>query len=317
MNASAICSELYKIIHKQQLIGRVHSVFDSSLNILDENGQLITFLNPNKPMSPNAIKVEENISFLDLSIKQGQELTFSKEFAIDEKGKRIICYNKATLWDKSPTLFEGGNLFRDTLENVSEKLNNMGIFILREGKKYGIVPLLRTLESRIEGIELLLDEDTVFSKKEEFIKERFLSFIDSYINEDIEEISQGASKIVGYGIGLTPSMDDFLSGIMLSRIYLSSYLHQDMDRAYEINKAIIKHIINKTTLVSQEMMTHSSRGDVNEDLRNLMLSFLTDRYTEGFNECLKRVADFGATSGTDMISGIYVGSLIMLLNIRR
>lgn len=312
MNATTICNELYKIIQKNQLKGQVHSVFDNSFNVLDENAQLITFLGPNKPMSPNSIKIEEKISFLDLSIKQGQKLTFFKDFVLNEDSKIIIYYDKASLWDKSPILFTDTDLSRESMENVFRKLNSMGTFILREGKKHGIVPLLKTLEGRIKGVELLIDDNIVLSKKEEFIQDRFLSFIDSYSNEDIDEIALRASKIVGYGIGLTPSMDDFLSGIMVSRIYLSSYLNHDIKKAYEINKAIIKHIINKTTLVSQEMMIHSSRGDVNEDLRNLMISLLTNRCSDSFYECLKKVSSFGETSGTDMISGIYIGSCIML-----
>lgn len=312
MDATAICSELYKVIQKNQLNGQVHSVFENSFNVLDENAQLITFLSTNKPMSPNSIKVEEKISFLDLPIKQGQKLTFYKDFVLDEDGEIVIYYNKASLWDKSPILLTDANLLRESMENVFRKLNSMGTFILREGKKHGIVPLLKTLESRIKGVELFINDNIVLTKKEEFIQERFLSFIDSYINEDIEEISLRASKIVGYGIGLTPSMDDFLSGIMISRIYLSSYLNQDIEKAYEINKAIIKHILNKTTLVSQEMMIHSSRGEVNEDLRNLMISLLTNRYADSFYECLKKVSSFGETSGTDMISGIYIGSHILL-----
>lgn len=312
MNATVICSELYKVIQKNQLRGQVHSVFDNSFNVIDENAQLITFLSPNKPMSPNSIKIEEKISFLDLPIKQGQRLTFFKDFVLNEDSKTVIYYDKASLWDKSPILLTDANLLRESMENVFRKLNSMGTFILREGKKHGIVPLLKTLEGRIKGVELFINDNIVLTKKEEFIQERFLSFIDSYINEDIEEISLRASKIVGYGIGLTPSMDDFLSGIMISRIYLSSYLNQDIEKAYEINKAIIKHILNKTTLVSQEMMIHSSRGEVNEDLRNLMISLLTNRYADSFYECLKKVSSFGETSGTDMISGIYIGSHILL-----
>lgn len=315
MEATVICSELYKVIQKNQLKGQVHSVFENSFNVLDENAQLITFLSPNKPMSPSSIKVEEKISFLDLPIKQGQKLTFCKDFVLDEDGKIVIYYDKASLWDKSPILFKDASLLRESMENVFRKLDSMGTFILREGKKHGIVPLLKTLEGRIKGVELFIDDNIVLGKKEEFIRERFLSFIDSYKDEDINEISLRASKIIGYGIGLTPSMDDFLSGIMVSRIYLSSYLNQDLEKAYEINKAIIKHITNKTTLVSQEMMIHSSRGDVNEDLRNLMISLLTNRYTDSFNECLKKVSGFGETSGTDMISGIYIGSHILLNNI--
>lgn len=310
MNATVICKELYECLQKNQLKGQVHSIFDNSFNVLDESDQLITFLGPSKPMSPNSIKIREKCSFLDSDIRQGQKLTFLKDHVLIEDSGIKIYYEEASLWDKKPLLDVG--LKRESMENVFKKLNKMGDFIAKEGKKDGIVPLLKTLNSRIKGIETLFDNNMPLSKREEFIRERFLSFIDSYIIEDLDDISLKTSNIVGFGIGLTPSMDDFLSGIMVSRVYLSAYLNHDLTKAYEINKSIIKHIKNKTTLVSQEMMIHSSKGEVNEDLRNLMVSFVTDNSIEDFYQNLKKVSDIGETSGTDMISGIYIGSCIML-----
>ncbi len=312
MNATIICKELYDYIQKNQPKGQVHSIFDNSLNILDENNQFITFLSPNKPMSPNSIKIRENSSFLDSDFRQGQKLAFFKDYVSIQDSSKEIYYSKASLWDKSPILFTGSTLIKAPVENVSNKLKKMGIFILEEGKKDGIVPLLKTLKGRIKGVELLLDSNITLSKREEFIRERFLSFIDSYIKEDLDDVSTKASRVIGYGIGLTPSMDDFLSGIMVSQIYLSSYLNLDLKKAHELNNSIIKHIENKTTLVSQEMMRYASKGEVNEDLRNLMVSLLTNSSIEDFYQNLKKVSDIGETSGTDMISGIYIGSCIVL-----
>lgn len=312
MNATAICKELYEYIQNNQPIGQVHSVFDNSFNVLDENNQFITFLGPSKPMSPNSIKIREKSSFLNSDIKQGQKLTFLKDYVLIEDSNIEVFYNKASLWDKKPLLFLDGGLEKEFVENVLKKLNKMGSFIVKEGKKDGIAPLLKTLIGRIKGLELLLDNKMNLSKREEFIRERFLSFIDSYIMGDLDAIARKAGSIVGYGVGLTPSMDDFLSGIMVSQVYLSAYLNHDLSRTFEVNKAIIKHIKNKTTLISQEMMIHSSRGEVNEDVRNLMIFFITGSSLEDFYKCLKKVSDIGETSGIDMISGIYIGSCIAL-----
>ncbi len=312
MIASNICREIYIKVQANRLKGQIHSVFHNSCNVLDQNNQLISLLGPNKPMAPHSIKLANNVSFLDLGFKQGQELEFYDGFVLVKNNSTIIAYDKANLWDKEPLLFSNINLIKDSKENVFEKLNKMGTFILEEGKKDGIVPLLKALGGKIKGVELILDDNICFGNKEEFIKERFLRFIDSYINESIDEISLSSKEIVGFGIGLTPSMDDFLSGIMISRIYLSSYLNKNLNKALELNKAIVKYIKNKTTLVSEEMLMFSSKGEGNEDVRNLMVSLLTNKSKDAFYKYLKKVSDFGETSGTDMISGIYIGSCIML-----
>lgn len=312
MIASNICQNLYEAIKAKPLKGQIHSVFENSFNVIDQNAQLISILGPNKPMAPSSIRIEEDISFLDLGLEKGQKLEFYDDFALIKENNIVISYDKAFLWNKDPVLFSDMKLVKDSAENVFRKLKKMGTFILEEGKREGIVPLLKTLQGKIKGVELIIDNNILLDRKEEFIKERFLTFIDNYIKEDSEKISLSTKDIIGFGIGLTPSMDDFLSGIMISRIYLSSYMNNDVKKAYEINKAIVKYINNKTTLVSEEMLMCSSKGEANEDVRNLMMSLLTNKSTNVFYNYLKKVADFGETSGTDMISGIYIGSRILL-----
>lgn len=312
MIASDICKDLYEAVQENRLKGQVHSVFDNSFNVLDQNNQLISFLGKNKPMSPHSIKFKEKLSFLNLGLERGQRLEFYNDFVLIKESNTVITYDKAFLWAKEPVLFSNVNLLRDSMENVSIKLDKMGTFIKEEGKRDGIVPLLKSLEDKIKGVELMLDNSIVLGRNEEFIKERFLAFIDSYIKENIDDISLRSKGIVGFGIGLTPSMDDFLSGIMISRIYLYSYLNCDMKKALKINNAIVKYIKNKTTLVSEEMLMFSSRGEANEDVRNLMISLLTNSPIDVFQKYLEKVASFGETSGTDMISGIYIGCRILL-----
>lgn len=311
MNSSHICLYLHEAIQEKHLKGKIHSVFENSFNVLDEDNRLISFLSPNKPMGPKAIKLKEQILFTDLDLQTGEELEFYKEFVLI-KGRNIrINYDKAFLWDKKPILFTNENLRKDLSENVSIKIKIIGEFLLNEGSKEGIYPLLKTLKGKVNINDSILEDKAPLGRNEEFIKERFLSFIDSYIREDIEDISIRAKNIVGFGVGLTPSMDDFISGIMVSKIYLSSYFNQHIEKALNFNKAIVKHIKSKTTLVSEEMLMFSSLGEANEDVRNLMLSFLTNSPIDMFYDNLRKVASFGATSGTDIISGIYVGSCII------
>lgn len=119
-------------------------------------------------------------------------------------------------------------------------------------------------------------------------------------------------NIIGYGIGLTPSMDDFISGMMISRIYIFYYLEKNLQTAYEFNHAIIKEIDNKTTRISEEMLKYSSLGQGNEYIKDLMISFLGNFPMEDFERNLLRSIEIGETSGTDMLLGIYTGSCILL-----
>ncbi|MBZ2175184.1 DUF2877 domain-containing protein [Schnuerera sp. xch1] len=308
MNSLMICNTLYKKILKGGLKGNIHSVFNSSFNVLDQNHQLVSFLNSKKPMSPNSIKIDNDISFLSLGIEPKLELQFFQSFALIEGLNIKITYDKVNFWDKNPVL----TFTKDSKENVFRKLRIMSKLLIENGKTEGILPLLSTLQGKIKGLDLFLNSKTNLNKREKFIKERFLKFLDNYIREDIDNLSLYAKDIVGFGRGLTPAMDDFLCGIMVSRIYLSSYLDHDMERNYKVNRAIVEMIKNKTTIVSEEMLNYSSLGETNEDIRRLMLSFLGEDPFYYFVKNVKNVVKIGETSGTDILSGIYIGSSILL-----
>lgn len=308
MECSHICHGLYKRLLVEDFTGIVHSVFNSSFNVLDDNQQLITFLNAKRPMSPNSIKIGENVSYHSLGIKPKQTVYFSREI-VEVKDSNIKFFLKELeLWEKGPNL----SFRRDNKVNILTKLNRMGEILSKEGKKDGIYPLIGSLENSLEGLEVLFDSNHTTSNRDDFIKQRFIKFIESYIEEDLVKLSKNSVDIIGYGVGLTPSMDDFLSGIMISRIYLSYYLGLKMVYAYKINEAIIKELNNKTTMVSQELLRFSSVGEANDYVKDLMVSFLGISPMKVFIDNLEKVLSIGETSGTDMLLGIYIGSRIIL-----
>lgn len=308
MDGLSICSALYENILKGNLEGSIHSVFNNSFIVQVKDQRLITFLNSKKTMSPNAIKTDNHMSFLDLEFKPKLRINFFRDFALIKALDIEIRYSEAFLWNKNPIL----NFVKGSRENFITKLNAMGKFLIEKGDQNGIFPLLNILQGKIKGLELFRYNDINSYKREEFILERFLRFIDSYIKEDLDNLSLDAKNIVGYGKGLTPSMDDFLSGIMISRLYLSKYLGVNIEDSYKINKAIIKEIRGLTTLISEDMLIYSSVGEANEDIRRLMISLLGTAPIRRFIEDAENVIRIGETSGTDILLGIHTGVTIML-----
>lgn len=122
---------------------------------------------------------------------------------------------------------------------------------------------------------------------------------------------------MGFGAGLTPAMDDFLSGLMIANIYINHYLESNLDNVNKINYEIIKDMDKITTFVSEEMLKSSSKGEANEDIRNLMLGLVGTSTKEEFIKLTIKVADLGHSSGTDILCGIYIGSYIILGTITR
>jgi len=308
MDVVSICKQLQKNIQRENMAGVVHSVFDSAFNVITSDNEFVTFIIFNKPMAPSSIKLSDNKSYLKMGIESGMRIYFYNEYAWLESLNISFKYGTSLPWDKSPVF----SYFKDNIENVYSKLNIINKFLKTYGKMEGILSLLTTLNESYIGLELNSNESHTLDKKEQFIKDRFLSFIEAYSQECNTCIADRVKNIIGFGAGLTPSMDDFISGLMISRIYLHDYLNKDVNLCYKFNEQMINKIGQKTTKVSEEMLKLSSKGEVNEQLRNLVLSLISNATIEELVHNLEAVSSFGETSGTDIISGIYIGSKIAL-----
>lgn len=307
MKVEKICKDLFNNIQRKEFKGIVHSVFPNSFNLLDGNKNLITILNPGRALAPNSMRLKEYISFKDLDIPLNSQVFFTRNYGEIWGTNLRLYYTESDLWNKAPNL----NFKKDSPSQVKLKLEKMGEFLLKRGKKLGIYPLIKVLEE-IKGVNLVIDKSLDFGPNEEFMKNRFLKFIQAYKEENLLELGGSAKNIIGYGIGLTPSMDDFISGIMISRLYLSHYLEKDMEDVYKINQAIIKEMKDRTTVVSEEMLKFTALGEVNEYMKDLIISYLGDFPMGEFEKNLNRIINIGETSGTDMLLGLYVGSCILL-----
>lgn len=306
MIADSICFHLSDQLGNIHIESIVHSVFHQAFNIITEKNQFITFLNYNKSLSPSSIRLLSNKSFKDLGIKPNMKIYFYNQMIKIEDLNIEIAINKIEKWNSDPNF----TYQKNNSNEVFKKLNHIKYFLENTTHSQGIIPLLTFLKEKQPQL-LEFTENKSIENRHIFIKERFLTFIDLYILEDIDQIGDSVKSIIGFGDGLTPSIDDFITGLMISRLYLFDYLNLNVKEALDFNKKIVEQISEKTTRVSEEMLKHSSEGRVNEDIRKFMISILSPISSNDFFEALKNLADFGETSGIDVISGIYIGSVLL------
>ena len=302
MDASHISKDLYNWIQIKEQLGKVHSIFKSVINILSEDGRFIALVINNKPMSPNSIRLSENMDFTRLDIKIGSKVSFKKYYL--SISNMNIYYKDSQVWDESIKLVDS----KDTYENIKLKLDIIKQFILDKGNRKGIFSLMKYISSDLSQFE----DSTLENGSHMFIKDRFISFINAFRNYELNIINSYSKKIIGFGPGLTPSMDDFISGLMISNIYIYDFLAINIEKAYRINQEIISDIENRTTRVSEEMLKQSSLGETNEDIRDLMVAIIGNNHKEELEHLMEKVIDYGHSSGTDILCGIYAGIYILI-----
>lgn len=316
MRASRICENLYNmLVLEKSFSGKVHSVFNNACNI--ENGDnFITLLSNNKNMSPMSVLIanEEVVNFRELDINQDLNFKFTKDKIYCLEKNIYIDLRGVQKWNPGIKKIYGYITEYDLKENI--KALELGV--INYGKFEGMSYLVNLLAKSFPLLELMEFKMTPNEKELEFINNRFISFIEGLLKSDYVKIAGDAAGIIGYGPGLTPSMDDFISGLMISSFYLTTYYGIDSSIIYKFNKELVRLSLNKTTRVSAEMLKHASFGRSNEAVIRLMRTILTQIGREEVMEALINTMDYGETSGTDTALGIYVGCKIWTnLNYRR
>ncbi|MDO5028461.1 MAG: DUF2877 domain-containing protein, partial [Bacillota bacterium] len=129
-----------------------------------------------------------------------------------------------------------------------------------------------------EKIRLLNPDVGIFAKREKMLE------VLPQLEERIK--TRGLASLVGLGLGLTPSGDDFLAGLMaVERALGLSLVDEDLN-------------LDNTNKISGEFLKYSQHGIFSEDI--IKLFNFGPTYV---NEILKS----GHTSGADTLFGIYYG----------
>ncbi|MFL0246178.1 DUF2877 domain-containing protein [Candidatus Clostridium stratigraminis] len=309
MRAIYICKDLMNYITGQKnLEGQIHSVFKNACNIA-LNDKFITILSKDKYMGPMSLTVDAEVqtNFINIGFKQDLKMEINVNGIISSKGNIYINLQNVKLWGSEAELKPSALAEKNILDNLVVVENA----IITKGNLYGIGPLINILVSEMPELNLMTFPINHIDANFNFIRNRFINFMNITAAFDIEKISNAADKVIGFGTGLTPSMDDFICGMMISFVYLGDYYKLNIAAIYTFNMELIKSGLKKTTKVSAEMLKHSSLGRSNEAVRQLLHSILHEIEGEKVIKALINTIGFGETSGTDTALGVYTGCRIM------
>jgi len=124
---------------------------------------------------------------------------------------------------------------------------------------------------------------------------------DFLLNQDYEKLGQYLENFLGMGIGLTPSGDDFILGIILSINRWKTILN--IHPSYKIlNQRLIIRALQRTNMISAELIRCATLGQADERLIQAV------DYLAGANINMEAVLDgllnWGNSSGIDAFAGM-------------
>ncbi|MTI47430.1 DUF2877 domain-containing protein [Sporosalibacterium faouarense] len=273
-------------------IGKIHTIFNKVINIVYGN-RIYSIAALAVDNSPYTLRIDnKGCSFKELNLIVGNSAIKIRNSLI--LGNKIVIklYN-TKLWKPSNRKINIKNVkvAERNIIKFNEKIVDKGInggckyfYESRYLEKYKYKPSLveRELSNRIKVFT-----DEVYKEKVNI----------SHIN-----------SLIGLGMGLTPSGDDFLSG------FLSTISIINSKKTNKISQRIIRDLNLEdisTTYVSRQMLMNTFEGRYKERILKLIYSFINENESE-FIKSLDRVLAIGSSSGTDLAIGIATAFILAI-----
>jgi hypothetical protein len=114
------------------------------------------------------------------------------------------------------------------------------------------------------------------------------------------EAAEAASvALIGLGVGLTPSGDDFLVGLLAGLEACGDAVRSPLARA------IAREAPRRTTAIGAALLEHACRGEFSQRLHDVLIAIVAfDR--AGIAAAIARAMAYGATSGADTLRGLFL-----------
>ncbi len=274
IKAIDICNDTWKCLENTSGLGEVHSVYHKVINIKIDNRILGVGINKTEK-SPDFIRVDYQGSFSDFKIERQQKVALNN--------KLIKIGNEIEIELTQCIVYELNKHYKRDWEKLDSELY------------IKITNLLKIYGKKSQLYYSLLDSSGEKNSLTNMFKEKMQKFVEHVNHGETDLADLEVFEVLGLGIGLTPSGDDFISGYILLRTCFN-----------EKNKRFLEHaeLYRKSTNeISFQMICNSCMGMARESELELIKA-----YSEGDWNSIKKhffkVLDYGSTSGTDTILGI-------------
>lgn len=289
--AEAISAQLLDLLPQQPEPAAVHSVFHTSANLL-YHGQLVTLLDDTRPLYPCAARLGGSLP----ALSAGEPALLCRERILFPRSGFTVMLDRAQV--TSLSLLSPPSTLQQPHPAAAEALRET---ILTRGKPEGFAPLLTMLEASPSPLP-----DNPYVR---YAADRIPALFAALRQRDAEAAGEAAYSIAGCGIGLTPSADDFLCGVMAS-VLASAIARGEQTEWLPITAAMAERAAPRTNLISAAFLRQAACGQLSSDVLTLIRTLYSSVLSLRLPSAAMNVIAFGETSGTDILTGIYFGQKI-------
>lgn len=254
--------------------GTIHSVYKKTINI-----QVGTFLlalqarsTPQSPLSMITAFSERELTCLNIAAGQNVKITPSALILLPETDPVFFFYKNASVFDSF--LSPGPVTFYDFLYTA-----------IQQSSATGFRRIFVPSSDPLPGDQTLINKAAV---------QKLSAAAASFHKQDYIACASQLSGLIGLGIGLTPSGDDFLCGVLAGMILLNK---EDHPLSSFLKSELQTHLEN-TNDISRSFLVCALSSHFSRPVKELpMLS--------SYPEVLSSFEAIGHSSGIDTLCGIF------------
>lgn len=257
------------ILSDQRKMGKVHSVFKTSFNVMVE-GQLLNFSTQGMTLSAyGCVLAQDTMEQLVNACKPGD--------LVRVQGERFTFYTMKEVIEINLSEIEKTDLSIPKIQQSPKDIQQTGMYL---------------------GLDTFVFDEKIGLEKEGKTQEVF-EILQKLSKDNNRAIEEAVAHLIGRGQGLTPSGDDILLGYTMIR-----KAFKETDYFSEILRKVVED--KSTTDISAAHYNALLAGHVSGLFISLILSVETATQEE-VNQLIDDIGRYGHTSGYDTLFGFYLG----------
>lgn len=291
IDAVSIAAPVFKLARSAQKTGTTHSVFEHAVNFLFE-GQLITLTDVRGGNLPYGICCELENLHLKNFFQPGVEFVLSEDGLCFAKEDLRVQWGAAAIWQPAGP---------ERLDSRSFE-TAFGRLVLWLCSLKGELANLVHIRWLADNLDPFFDRVAISGNGWVMrFAEQVQQLTQATVQANWPAAEKSALGIMGLGIGLTPTGDDFLAGFLTAGLALGP--REPFER---ITQAVAQYAPARTTRVSAALFQALSQDQLTERFGSLLEAMRNNQ--SNLEEKAAHMAAFGSSSGVETMYGFLYGA---------
>jgi hypothetical protein len=298
-HAKQIGSRAKALLAQRGFSGKVLAVLSTTIYFVNRDGEILWLSQEPLAMHRRCILA----SFRPRSICLGQNVWVDGPF-LRISDEVILDLDPASEWEPSDVRLEHPK----PLAVVGACVYRLVEAVIALGNARGLGQMIPLISSLLGGNkQAISNTDPLLAKARNSI----LDLAMVCLTFDMTEVARKGRELVGLGLGLTPSGDDFLGGLLFAAHSLKTAYPQDFHWEEEPVMDLIHWASTQTHPISHAILRDHAFGHGPKPLYDVLASLLNGQDLGPTIKGAERLLGIGETSGWDILAGMLTGMLLV------